>query len=189
MALVLAAGACGSDDSPDASPPTTSGLGRTRATTATTREPAGTRPVRLGTRSSPLPLGSEAAFENGWTVAVVGVTPDGTSAVMSENQFNDPPDDGEQFYLVRVSATYVGDGSSTPLGELTFSALDSRSTQVREGDCGVVPDAFDSFAEAFTGGSLTGNVCFAVPSATAGSLVMYVDAGFVDEQRAFFALA
>ncbi len=52
-----------------------------------------------------------------------------------------------------------------------------------------MPDPFDSFAEAFTGGSLTGNVCFAVPSTTADSLVMYVDAGFINEQRAFFALS
>ena len=129
------------------------------------------------------------SFDNDWKVKVLGVTPDGTAGVLSENQFNDPPEAGEQFYLVNVSVSYVGRDSATALAELTFSAVDSGNTQIREGGCGVVPDPFDSFTEVFAGGSLTGNLCFAVPSATAGSLVMYVDAGLIQGQRAFLALA
>jgi hypothetical protein len=186
-AVLVVLAACGGgagDPAPDG-PRITSGLKHTE----TTRRPEATTPVRLGTRTSPVPRGTEVAFDNGWKVTVLGTTPDATAAVAAENQFNDPPKPGEQFYLVKVGASYASQDSATPLGALAFSALEDGNTQIREGGCGVVPEPFDAFTEVFSGGSLTGNVCFAVPSATAGSLVMYVDAGLIDRQRAFFALS
>jgi len=187
VVVLLALGACGGGgDAPGAGPPITSGLPGPGA--ATTRRPEVTAPSPLGTRSEPVPVGAEVAFENGWTVKVLGTTPDGTAAVLAENQFNDPPAAGTQFYLVNVSAAYDGADSASPLGGLSFNALDRGNTQIREGRCGVVPDPFDSFTEVFAGGSLTGNLCFAVSSERVDSLVMYVDAGLIDRQRAFFAL-
>lgn len=66
--------------------------------------------------------------------------------------------------------------------------LGSDNIQISDGQCGVIPTPFDDFKEVFTGGTLTGNICFTVTSATIKSLVMYVDAGLFSAQRAFFAL-
>lgn len=156
-----------------------------------TRAPSPPSPgSRLGTRASPLPLGSEATLSNGWTLSVLGVTPNATDAVLAENQFNEPPPDGKQFFLVNINATYGGgEGSALPLGDISFSVVDSGNTQIREGDCGVVPAKFDFFTEVFDGGALSGNLCFTVPTSTTASLVMYADAGILSDQRAFFALS
>lgn len=116
------------------------------------------------------------------------MTPDATAAVRAMNSFNEAPPEGQQFYMVEVSATYSGEGSGDPLWDLTFSALDSGNTQISEGECGVIPEEMDAFKEVFSGGSLAGNICFVVPSADVSSLVLYVDAGMVDSQRVFLAL-
>ncbi|HVE46480.1 MAG TPA: hypothetical protein VNA57_07010 [Acidimicrobiales bacterium] len=162
-------------------------------TTPPAPRPASTPSTRsgpiLGTRSAPLALGSEAVLSNGWRLSVQGVTPDATDEVMAENRFNDPPEEGHQFFIVNVSATYAGrEDSALPLGDFSFSVVGSGNTQIREG-CGVTPDKFDFYAEVFAGGSLSGNICFAVPSVATDSLVLYADAGVLNDQRAFFALS
>jgi len=50
------------------------------------------------------------------------------------------------------------------------------------------PTELDTFKEVFSGGTLKGNICFAVPTATLNSLVLYVDAGMFNSQRVFFTL-
>lgn len=155
----------------------------TTTVASTTTVPA----PKTGDRESPIPIGSEATFSNGWKVKIVGSTPNGTAAIRAANQFNDPPPPGQQFYIVRIAATYVGEGSASPFLELKFSGLDSRNTAIEEG-CGVAPEDFDVTKEVFAGGTLTGNLCFPVPSANADSLVMYVDAGGFDSERSFFAV-
>lgn len=170
------------------SPTPTAAPGTTIPTPTIPPTTAPSSTTRLGSRASPLPRGAEAAFTNGWAVKVNDVTPDATAAVRARNQFNDPPPAGQQFYIVNITAAYSGPGSKTPLSDLRFSTVDSGNTQITEGHCGVIPDDFDAFKEVFSGGSLTGNICFAVPSATFASLVLYVDAGLFQTQRAFFAL-
>lgn len=152
-------------------------------------EPTTTTPTtsapKTGDRERPIPVGSEATFSNGWKLKIVGSSPSAWPAIKATNQFNDPPAPGHQFFMVKVTATYTGQGSESALGGLSFSALDSGNTEIDE-DCGVIPDELDSFKEVFSGGSLTGNVCFPVQTATASSLVMYVDAGMFNGERAFF---
>ena len=97
-----------------------------------------------------------------------------------------PPD--SKFFIVKVSATFAGTGSANALGDLDFSALDSGHIQIKDSGCGVIPDQFDSFKDVFSGGTLVGNLCFSVPTASVESLVVYVDAGSFNRQRAFFAL-
>lgn len=169
---------------------TTIPIATTRGTTgiiSTTPAPT-TTVAKFGTRANPVPLGSDGTFDNNWTVKVLGTTPDASAVIKAQNLFNDPPAAGMQFFMANVSATYTGPSSSNALGDLTFSALDSGNTQIKEGSCGVLPNEFDFFKDVFTGGTLTGNICFAVPTATVASLVMYIDAGLLGRQRAFFAL-
>lgn len=143
-----------------------------------------------GTRGNPLPLGDTTEL-NGWEVSVLSSTADATDIVLRENQFNDPPTAGRQFFIVDVSATYLGSGSDTAFAGLAFSAVGESSVAYDlEDTCGVIPDEFDAFNEVFSGGTITGNVCWSVRSADVQSLVLILDEGFgFDGERFFLALS
>ncbi len=135
----------------------------------------------------------EAVTVGDWRVRVLSATPNGTQAVLDENQFNDPPEEGWQFYLARVEVTYLGSGSQRVSLHVDFGGL-GQGAVVRTDSCGVIPDELDTFAEIYTDGTISGNVCFAAPTAEiqAGGMVLQVD-GSIDGQifdtdRAFLAL-
>ena len=123
---------------------------------------------------------------------VVGLTPNADEAVAEENQFNDPPDAGHQFFMVELEATYVGAESgqvsrnirSRVLGELnvardTFDAY-----------CGVFPDPISESGEAFPNGTVSGNECWSVATVEVDSLMLMVEDSsiFDGSSRTFFAL-
>ena len=70
----------------------------------------------LGERGNPVPFGvaAEVKFSetDHWEITVLGVEQDATSAVLKENPFNDPPEDGNQFYLATIRAKYMGSESA-----------------------------------------------------------------------------
>ena len=138
----------------------------------------------------------ESATVGGWELKVVAITPDGTDEVMEENQFNDPPPEGNQFFIASLEATYTGTESSTFSGfsgDIRLKSVgDSRvAYEGFDASCGVIPDDIDDSGEAFPGGTVTGNVCWSIQSTDAASLVMIVkeSSNFDDDTRAFFALA
>ena len=137
-----------------------------------------------------VPIG-QAAEVGPWTLTVTGVTEDATKQVMAENQFNDPPGEGEQFYMAAVEATYNGDDSSTFWVDVSLKAVGDSSVAYEgfDGSCGVYPDPIDDSGETFPGGSISGNVCWKVNSDDVGSLVMIAEESFTfDNQRTFFSL-
>ena len=128
-----------------------------------------------GTRQNPFPLGTEAR-NSSYALKVNTVTPDATAAVLAANQFNDPPAAGNQFYIANITVTYVAASppSTTLLSVFVdFGVLGSANVlyQSFKQSCGVIPDDLDQFATVFTGGTLTGNICWEVPAAESGSLV------------------
>ncbi len=155
-----------------------------------TPAPVASGPV--GTRDNPVPLGKSAEVGEGWLVSVLGVIPDATEAVMAENMFNDPPAPGNQFFMVRVAATYQGPDEAGNVFELQFSLVGElqRSYQPFRETCGVVPENLTMAAsEVFQGGTVEGNVCWSVPSGEVDSLVMYLESFAGGRQeRVFFAL-
>ena len=144
------------------------------------------------TRGNPAALGT-AVRAGDWRIQVLSITPDATSAVAEENQFNDPPQTGWQFYIVEVEVAYLGEGSQSPWLHVDFGGLGTGNA-VRDDSCGVIPNDLDDFTELFTGGSISGNICFAAPSAevNAGSMVLLVDGSrggsAFDQERAYLAL-
>lgn len=139
-----------------------------RATTAT-------RSSSPGSRVAPLPLGTAADIGGGWIVSVVEVDFDATDVILAENMFNEPPDRGQQFVLITISATYEGtESSSVFLPGLSLKLLGISAVAYDEFDpgCGVTPNDFPS-SEVFSGGTLTGTICFAVDSEDVASLVMF----------------
>ncbi|MEZ5219885.1 MAG: hypothetical protein R2743_00185 [Ilumatobacteraceae bacterium] len=120
----------------------------------------------------------------GWTLTVVGPAQDITDLVMAENSFNDPPPDGFRMVGVGVSATYSGAGVGSAL-DMTTKWVDAGNVQ-RDNFCGVIPDEFDDFADVASGGTLTGTMCFVVPTELTGTGVLYSVAGF-DAEPVYFA--
>ena len=87
---------------------------------------------------------------------------------------NDPPNAGWQFFIARVTATYAAAGSDRFEAAYRLRTVGAAAVSYSgfENSCGEVPDEL-SEAELFTGGTLTGNVCWAIRSSDAASLVLY----------------
>ena len=141
-----------------------------------------------GTREDPYPIGSTVASDE-WSIVINSVTLAANDAVAAANQFNEPPADGSEYILVNYSATYVGDN---PDGEMaafvSVEYVTSDGTTVNGIETlAVAPDAIDTFSTLYTGGTVTGNAAFAVPSATAGEGVLAIRPGMIAD-KAFVAV-
>jgi hypothetical protein len=55
-------------------------------------------------------------------------------------------------------------------------------------ECGLVPNAIDSFSDVFSGGSVSGLLCFVAPIDSTG-LVLYARAGFENDVPFVFAVS
>lgn len=127
-----------------------------------------------GTRENPIPMGTIVDLGDGWEVTVLSVVPNADNAVLQENQFNNPPKSGGQFFLAKVRATYKGSGSSTFRGSYRLRAVGPSSIgySTFENNVGVIPDPLPD-SEVFSGGSIEGYVGWEIRSGDADALVMY----------------
>ncbi len=110
---------------------------------------------------------------------------------MTENEFNNPPAEGKQFFIARVAVTYTGSESGMPASELNFQAVGAANAAYATftDTCGVIPDDSYLVSDLFEGGSAEFNVCWAIDSEDAGSLVMYVESLFdFDSDPVWFSL-
>jgi hypothetical protein len=128
-------------------------------------------PARLG----PTPIGVAADVGEGWKVTVNGAATDITDAVMAENQFNSPPPDGYRFVGVAVTYAYDGSGAASAFA-ITAKGVGASNVSLST-DCGLTPGQIDLSSDVFSGGSVTGTICFVVPGG-APDLVLYATADF-----------
>jgi hypothetical protein len=127
-------------------------------------------------RLAPTPVGVAAPIGEGWRLAVSGAARDITELVMADNEFNEPPPDGFRFIGVDVTYAYDGEGSASAFSVTANAVGDSNlalSTQ-----CGVTPGEMDMTADIFSGGTVSGTLCFVAP-ATSPTLVLYATADFL----------
>lgn len=102
--------------------------------------------------------------------------------MLAENQFNDPPTPGNQFFIATLGVDYLSGTQAWNPGirvaddlmavgpsNVVYSTFGSTSR------CGVIPDGFLFKSDLLPGGSMTGNVCWQVPSSEAGSLIAFVE--------------
>lgn len=134
-----------------------------------------------GTRDNPLPLGSTVTLdglgESEWEVTVGPSTLDATEVVIAENTFNDPPEDGFQYALLSLTATYIGSESGTPSFDLMYSYVSSAGTTHETFDnFAVAPDPLSDINELYPGASGTGNILIAIPTDDASGGVWKVGA-------------
>ncbi len=112
-----------------------------------------------------------------YQISVIDVIPDATEIIAAENQFNEAPAIGNQFFMARVAVTYTGSETGTPWIDLNFQAVGASNVGYSEYDnsCGVIPDDGASVSELFEGGSVEFNVCWQVSTDDTPSLAMYID--------------
>lgn len=137
------------------------------------------------TREIPVPLGTAAQLDHGWKVTIHSVTPNANSQITAANQFNKAPAAGQQFFIARISATRTAPTSGR-YGPYELYAVGASNVSYTSfsNSCGVIPDPVSS-NEVFPGGTVTGNVCWAIASSDAGSLVAWDNDATT---RVYFAL-
>ena len=140
-----------------------------------------------GTRDNPLALGT--TVESGdWEVTVNSVDLDATDAILSENQFNDEPADGNVYVMADVSATYIG---SDPEGETPYVSIEyvsSGGNSFASHDAMVVtPNEFDSMETLYEGASTSGNIAMEVPQEDLESGTLRVSPGLFGD-AVFYAV-
>lgn len=146
----------------------------------------------LGTRDHPLSLGTTIEMGD-WALSVEDVTLDAHEVVADENEFNDPPAEGRQFVLFRVSATYEGEDSGDPW-DVGWGIVGSEGNTFGPGGsmddhCGVIPDPLDEKGETFPGGSIEGNVCVSIDADQLdGATIRVEEMISFDDTRAFYAV-
>ncbi|NED94786.1 hypothetical protein G1H11_05625 [Phytoactinopolyspora alkaliphila] len=125
-----------------------------------------------GSRQSPFTTGTPVGNE-AWEVTL-GKPREAWDEILAENQFNDPPEDGMEFFIVPLAATYVGDGSGNAWWDLTVKFVGDDNRTYSDW-CGVLPDALDDVDDVYTDGTVEGNVCVVVPEGAQGLWTLTVD--------------
>jgi hypothetical protein len=136
-------------------------------------------------RLAPIPLGVAADIGEGWKLSVSGAARDITDETLAGNQFNEPPPDGFRFIGIDVTYSYDGAGSASAF-TVTTKAVGGDNRELGT-ECGVTPGEVDQSAEIFSGGTVSGTICFVVPT-TSAALVLYATSGF-DGGNIMFATA
>lgn len=170
--------------------PTTTTTTSPAPTTTSTEPPPPPAPSADDTsRENAAPVGATVQIGD-WRVRVISVTPDATDEVL-EDDFNEPPGEGEQYFIARLEATYTGTEIGDFFFDLTTSSVGESAVAYDSAgaSCGLPPDDINLAGEVFPGGTIFGNVCWKIQSADAQSMVLILDEfGSFDDNRAFLAL-
>lgn len=131
----------------------------------TIEEPAGA----VGSREDPAAVGDEIVADN-WTVVINSVEMDATSEVEDASMLNGEPEEGNQYMLANLTATYTGEDKGNTL-EVSVAFVSSSGEVYKSSDSLVVaPEPQFLMDELYTDASDTGNVAIEVPTGVEGTL-------------------
>lgn len=83
---------------------------------------------------------------------------------------------GHQFFIVTITVVNKGEQPVDMYEVMSLSLVGNSNVSYPQGlECWTYPDEIDITKTLFPGGSLTGNLCFSVPSSEVDSLVMYYE--------------
>ncbi len=121
-----------------------------------------------GTRDNPLAIGDEVQNDD-WTITL-GSPYEATDEVLAENQFNEEPEAGMEFWILPITATYEGEDTGHAGMDLTakFVGDDGRTYNDYEPGCGVIPDDLMDIDSLYADGTAEGNTCISVPEGAPG---------------------
>ena len=79
---------------------------------------------------------------DGTEIIVAGINGDAWPVVQRENQFNDPPEPGNRFYMVTVEVVNVAGASPLNVSQFDFELIgDNRVVyKTYQHSCGVIPE-------------------------------------------------
>jgi hypothetical protein len=136
--------------------------------------------------TAPLPAGSEVTTGY-WKVTISNVVADATESLLVD-EYAIPPESGYQYFMFQVDATYEGEASRLAWDDLLFGVYFDNT--LYSDVCGaVIPDDLFLAPEVYAGGSVTGNVCVAVPTDGAGQAVISVEEYWESGPRYFVAVS
>ncbi len=144
----------------------------------------------LGSYANPHPMGTATTTVDGWSIQIDSVIPDGTQQVLAENSFNTAPEAGRQFFIAKVTATWTGTGAESFDGNYRLRVLGANNaTYTAFGDaCGVTPNEWDEDTIVRSGESVTGNLCWSVPTEELPYLRMFDDASADAGSKVYWSL-
>ena len=139
------------------------------------------------------PAGSTVVTDDGLALTITSFNPDAESVLANENQYYQPPHEGNRFVMARLRVQNVGGdaNNSIDMGDVInrFYLVDSRSETVEYwGGCETPNDFRERHVALFPGGTGEGSVCFEIPKSETDLVLMYDARGGFDN-RIFFALA
>src|SRR5690625_1268979 len=130
-------------------------------TQESTEEPS----PEAGTRENPFRIDDPVGNDD-WDIQL-GEPYEAWDEVRAENQFNDPPGEGMEFWILPVTVTYVGEETGDPFWDLDFGFVGDDS-RTYDDDCGVIPDELYDVGEVYPDGEASANVCLEVPEGAPG---------------------
>ena len=141
-------------------------------------EPKQPAPPLGETPQTAVPRGQTGSIGNGWTMRITEVTPSATEQILAADETNEPPADGHQYFMIAVSATYRGTGSSRLDTATTFHGVGASGYEYSSFSepCGLLPEPELELSdpEVDPGDTVSGNAsCWEVESADASSLVLF----------------
>ena len=135
-----------------------------KSTQADTQKNAQTKASpTLGDREKPIPWGRPGKVGTDWEIQIQDIDPDAWSVIETVSRFNDPPEEGRQYVLVKIKISNVGENARKPGGYLTFKYLGTDGLAYDKG-CGDIPDPLKQVEEMYPGGATEANICVSVPS-------------------------
>ena len=137
----------------------------------------------VGSRNNPITLG-DIAFVDDWEVQIISVNKNALKLVMDNDEYASPPTSNERFVLFKIKATYVGEESGEPSSDLRFKIVGGGGNTFSK-SCSYSLNTFDQNEEAFTGATVTGDICFIVDANQIDGATISIQGDYSSQGRQF----
>ena len=140
------------------------------------------------TLNYPVEAGSVLTGSDGMEIVVTAMVEDAWGMIHSENPYNEPPGQGQRFYMVTVAVAYPARTGSIDVSNIEFKLVGDKRVgySTYENSCGVIPNSLSG--EIFPGGKTQGNICFEVDLADANFVLIHEPLWVWENARRFLAL-
>ena len=147
-------------------------------------------PPGVGSRGNSIPLRTALRLPDGWQLRVDQANLNANMAIeAAKGQYSTYrlPKAGHQYVLITISATRTAEPPDEFISGARLSLVGNAGIE-REYGCNLndIPNSFP-YREVFPGSTLTGNMCWEIPSSDIDALVLYDDSQRA-ENRSYLAL-